>query len=81
MTLALYLYLYFPGALTRGGLYFAAFCAKSYLKIEDDRLMKVIEVPVEITACLDYFINMKINCNACQLHSFVRFFLFLFQPL
>ena len=51
MTLALYLYLYLPGALARGGLYFAAFCAKSYLKIEDDRLMKAMEMPVEITAC------------------------------
>ena len=47
----MYLYLYFPGAFTRGGLHFAAFCAKSYLKIEDDRLMKAMEVPVEITAC------------------------------
>ena len=51
MTLALYLYLYFPGAFTRGGLHFAVFCAKSYLKIEDDRLMKAMEMPVEITAC------------------------------
>ena len=47
----LYLYLYFPGAFTRGGLHFAAFCAKSYLKIEDDRLMKAMEEPVAITAC------------------------------
>ena len=51
MTLSLYLQLYLPGALARGGLDFAAFCAKSYLKIEDDRLMKAMEVPVEITAC------------------------------
>ena len=58
MTLALYLYLYFPGALTRGGLYFAAFCAKSYLKIEDDRLMKAMEMPVEITACYKTFLSI-----------------------